>query len=737
MPFDRSTFDSPANPSSSALDTSAISTDSSRRDFLKLFSLSILGMDIAPTETKLSFVCSSENDLFKALGSSTRRFAHAEEAIAQAEFGSGILILAELYPDARTPFSQELVDAASRKEVRLFVEYPVWVPGQTSTVQKAESWDRAIITSDRFGAGLSSKHIMSISDCHYVALSAHNADIVLARVAGFDTAVFGLADTEQHPVLFEAVAGTLLVATTKLSHFRTARYGPSGAWLTVWKVIIEWLCRSKTTLTPRSEPSVRPTYSRRQRLPDAMEHQSFRRGVGWFANARLLVDSSWSHQVDAAKAAPDYVTTAPSSDWPSGNGNFGMLEGFSSAIDINGNQPVRWALRADCMGEASLALALSSAIDNAPSNGEIAQNLIKFIYECPSLAGGVRESRTSPSFGLLNWDVNSKGMYYGDDNARCLLGIIGALGVVGLSEWDKSILRTILANFRTTGIYGFRGECLVEGQLQSNGAQFYRDAKLTHYAPHFEAYPWALYLWAYTKTRYRPLLDKTLVAIRKTMGTYPDGWEWTNGMQQERARMLLPLAWLVRTVDIPEHRAWLRLMAEELMKHQDPSGGILEEVGRKANGRFGPPISNAKYGSAEAPLIQQNGDAVCDLLYTVNFAFLGLHEAAAATNDPYYARAEEQLARFLCRIQITSEDHPELDGGWFRAFAPGFWDYWASNSDKGWGAWAIESGWTQAWISSVFGMRLKTTSLWTLANNTNLTEHMDEVTKEFAESGGL
>ena len=42
-----------------------------------------------------------------------------------------------------------------------------------------------------------------------------------------------------------------------------------------------------------------------------------------------------------------------------------------------------------------------------------------------------------------------------------------------------------------------------------------------------------------------------------TMAAYPGKWRWTNGIAQERARMLLPLAWLVRLQDTPEHRAWL------------------------------------------------------------------------------------------------------------------------------------------------------------------------------------
>jgi hypothetical protein len=210
-----------------------------------------------------------------------------------------------------------------------------------------------------------------------------------------------------------------------------------------------------------------------------------------------------------------------------------------------------------------------------------------------------------------------------------------------------------------------------------------------------------------------------------TMEAYPDNWIWTNGIQQERAKMLLPLAWLVRVDDTPEHREWLRKMAGDLLAGQAECGAIREEIGEKGKGGFPPPESNEAYGTSETPLIQTNGNGVSDLLYTVDFAFLGLHEAAAATGDDYYRKAEDKLAEFLCRIQIRSEKHPELDGGWFRAFDFNRWEYWASNGDAGWGAWSIESGWTQSWITTVLGLRLMDTSVWDLTKTSEAEKHFD------------
>lgn len=179
--------------------------------------------------------------------------------------------------------------------------------------------------------------------------------------------------------------------------------------------------------------------------------------------------------------------------------------------------------------------------------------------------------------------------------------------------------------------------------------------------------------------------------------------------------MLLPLAWLVRADGSARHRDWLRRVGRDLLARQDACGAIAEEVGAEGHGSYGPPRSNEAYGTAEAPLIQQNGDPLCDLLYTSNFAFIGLYEAAAATGEQFYADAADRLAGFLCRCQVRSAAHPELDGGWFRAFDFRLWDYWASNADEGWGAWCIESGWTQGWISTTFALRCMGASLWDVA----------------------
>jgi hypothetical protein len=201
--------------------------------------------------------------------------------------------------------------------------------------------------------------------------------------------------------------------------------------------------------------------------------------------------------------------------------------------------------------------------------------------------------------------------------------------------------------------------------------------------------------------------------------------------------MLLPLAWLIRVDDRPEYRIWLKQIADDIEQCQDKSGAIREELGALDHGDMAPPVSNAKYGTGEAPLIQENGDCVSDLLYTCNFTFLGLYEAYAATGDEQYKRMADKLAGFLIRIQVKSEKHSELDGGWFRAFDYRQWEYWGSNADSGWGAWSIEVGWTQAWIPTVLAMRELNTNLWVISKNSKVEKHFDTIRRQMIPDGIL
>jgi len=662
-----------------------------------------------------------------------RRYDAPEEAVAQASPGSGVLVLAEGYPEKTTHLAPETFQQAADKRLRLYVEFPSFVPGlqigEPRSIAKGTHHnllERAFVASDAFGPALEKLSILDFHDSRYVPVEVPNADLVLARAAGFDKAIFGLPAEGVKPILFQPPQGGILVACTKLSHFITGRYAPVKSWGIVWSWILQWLCPPAPPRLGEFQPAVSPTFGRSQRLPTNAELGAFERGVDWYSKAKLFVPSP------REKTAEEHVPSGPAPptperDLPVGNGSEGVWEGFSNTFKYDGSQQLGRGRRNDCAGETSMAMAFSSVLGGKAHDAEIAANLNDFIYTHSQLAQGPRNDPASPSYGLVGWGLpDTLYRYYGDDNARSLLGTLATAALLKSDRWDEVALRCLLANLRTTGKLGFRKNSLDESELQAHGWRYYYDADTANYWPHFEAYSWACFLWAYDKTHDARFLDRTRNAIRLTLAAYPDQWKWTNGIQQERARMLLPLAWLVRVEDSPEHRQWLRRMADALLTSQDECGALREEIG-PGHSPYGPPQSNEQYGTNEASVIQQNGDPACDLLYTSNFAFLGLHEAAAATGDAHYRQAENKLAEFLCRIQASSSLHPELDGAWFRAFDFRRWDYWGTNSDWGWGAWCTETGWMQAWITSVFSLRHLQTSLWDLTAKSQIARHMDRL----------
>lgn len=683
-----------------------------------------------PVESANLAICAAQtNDLVAVLQDNNievPRYATLVEAVAAAPNGAGILVLADGYPAETTPIDAQLLQITAQKELRLYVEFPSFLPDIPIGEPRHTTLERVVVAADRIGDSLKRLRILALHDCTFLPVHAERSLLVAASVAGFDTAVFGIDDTENFPILFEHPRGDILVATTKLSQFVTARYAPQDAWRTIWSFILHWADPATEYPLLQWTPTVRPSYSRMEDLPDDAVRRAIVRGIEWHSRAKLLVGDSWQDQYHRLREKGEIDRTfavgpQPQPDWEVGDGRWGLLEGIGSRISYLGKQPVVWNLRTDCNGESTLAFALRSEIDGDERSRRIASNLLDWVYVTSGL---FQNDPQRANYGLLHWTPESLSLY-GDNDIKAILGCIGSAAVLQSDRWDEVLLLNIMGNFRTTGVHGFRGNALDDTDLLNRGWRHFWQAKTVSYAPHYEAWVWASYLWLYDKTRYEPLLARTRHAVRMMMEAYPDRWRWTDGIQQERGRMLLTLAWLIRVEDRPEYHAWLNQMADDMERCQDAGGAIREELGALEMGTLCPPQSNREYGHNEASLIQANGDPVADMLYTCNFAFLGLHEAYAATGEEQYRRMADRLAEFLIRIQVRSDRHPELDGGWFRAFDYQRWEYWGSNADWGWGAWSIEAGWTQAWIPTVLALRELGYNLWDLSKGSRIARYWD------------
>ncbi|MBN1442926.1 MAG: hypothetical protein JXA90_09460, partial [Planctomycetes bacterium] len=302
-------------------------------------------------ETPLIFAGSAGNDLCvvaRDSGVSMLRFDGVSQALERAPRGAGVLILADGYPSAPTEIEPEEFRTAREKDLRLYVEYPASLPGMRVEKPVRARLERGVVTSDAFRPALERLDLVVIHDCHYVPVeTAPDPHLALAKVAGFDTAAYGIDDVKVHPLLFEMPGRQILVSTTKLSQFVTARYATKSALQAVWRMVFGWLRPEARAITLEWTETVRPTYSRDAVLPADAARRAVVRGIDWHSRARMLVHASWEdlytrYREDGTVAPADPVGPRPSDELPAGDGECGVLEGVSSRIRFDGEQPLRW-----------------------------------------------------------------------------------------------------------------------------------------------------------------------------------------------------------------------------------------------------------------------------------------------------------------------------------------------------------------------------------------------------------
>src|SRR5688572_1959346 len=112
----------------------------------------------------LTFCCSAENDLYALVAArddSVKRFDTPAEAVEHAPDGSPLLVLADGYPDSTTRVGASFYDAAKRKSLRLYVEFPAAVPGLELGAVRGTKWERGVVASDSFGAFLPKMSIVA------------------------------------------------------------------------------------------------------------------------------------------------------------------------------------------------------------------------------------------------------------------------------------------------------------------------------------------------------------------------------------------------------------------------------------------------------------------------------------------------------------------------------------------------------------------------------------------------
>ncbi len=695
-----------------------------RRLYYILVSLVIISMPVSLYASKVVVIGDNENILIEFLndaGKHVEVVGDMNAALKTLCRGDGLIICADGYPSSLTPITQSDYAHLAKLSIRLFVEYPASLPNSSTPDTYTADLERGVVTSSKLG--LSPMSIVGINGCQIVKAKSKKPLIVLGKVAGYDTAVFGLEDVDPiYPILFQE--GKALIATTSFSNAIKGRYGPTNSWKNILSYVLGWVCSDKKFIIRNYPVDPHPAYNKNDPLPANAAELAVENAAQWLWNANLLIHPEWEKPLlkkyQPVGGDPNRFFGEPiTDDMLHGDGSRGIMEGHASNVDYNGVQEYRYFVRADVHGESAFLLASAAQLTDNQDYNSTAERLLDYLFYSSCFRDGQKSEKGSNVYGLLGWSNTAPEAFFNDDNARCILGVIGATALTGNRRWDTRVVENILANYRLSSDKGFIGSCLMQSDIEEKGWKWYAERNdFVNPSPHFESWMWALYLWLYEHSGYKPLLDKAEAGLSYMMNIYPD-WKVQNGIQQERARIILPLAWLVRVDDTPEHRKWLDTVVRAFLKNQDDCGAIREELGLAefdANKLL--ITSNSEYGKNEASLIARNGDKVADMLYTCNFGFFALNEAYKATG--LYKDEVDKLADFLVRIQVKSDAHNDLNGAWFRAFDYGRWDYWASNADNGWGAWCTLCGWIETWIAVTEYLHKNDTSYWNITDGVDM-----------------
>jgi len=241
----------------------------------------------------------------------------------------------------------------------------------------------------------------------------------------------GFLQSNVFPILFELPNQNVLVSTTKLSQFVTARYAPVDVMAAVWKGVLGYLQPGVPAPELKWQQAVHPTYGPQDKLPADAAKQAFLRGIDWHYEARMLVDKSWEDKLVKGRG----LGAAPDHNWAVGDGSCGLLEGVCSPIDYLGNQRVSYGRRSDCNGESSLAFALRSRLDGDARSAKVARNLLDWIY-----ANLVFDDPAKSDYGILKWTSQNSPNLYQDNDVKVMLGTMGTAAILGTDQWDKKLL---------------------------------------------------------------------------------------------------------------------------------------------------------------------------------------------------------------------------------------------------------------------------------------------------------
>lgn len=463
------------------------------------------------------------------------------------------------------------------------------------------------------------------------------------------------SDVSNRAMWFEE-PNNLLVCGFQLSMFRRARYAPWDSAKQVIRFVVEWLL-DKTICLDSLQPIYQMSPLKHDLLQDQLD-ETISKAMKWFDEANMIID----------------------------DGIGGAYEGMATEIDMHGRQRKSEILRADCMGEISLTYYLDYLQTGKEASLSRSNHLMNYIFDHYVVKDH------GPLHGMMRWTNEAWGVCYQDDVARAIIPQLLKCYFEDSREHLDTCVDILQFLVRTTGKDGTRVFRTDNMDLSEAMLTQLREEAGNFPSAHYNAYYHASLLLAYRLTGIRKFKEVAITGLRTIMEAYPETTR-EQSETQEYCRLILPLSWLYWVTGESEHKQWLYQVTEDLQRFKHSSGCYIEwDTGYTATMR------NEK-GEEESSLLTKNGDPIADLLYSNNWLPMAFMQAYFITDDHLFYDLWQENVRFFAKTQITS-DNEQINGVWARAYEVDKQEVYGTPADKGWGPWAIESGWTVAEITS-------------------------------------
>jgi hypothetical protein len=420
------------------------------------------------------------------------------------------------------------------------------------------------------------------------------------------------------------------------------------------------------TNTPLGKPWRGHYNGRRMSNPTIDTAAVIRANLGWFQKSGIMrpADGFWGVG-ERIVLMPDHKA--------------GMLqEKFSSATRLAPGVRVIENRRPDCNVQAALLFDLAAEALDDPALKPVADGILDYLLNRSCLADRNPES---PTFGLWGWaNPDHRAEYWMDDNAWVAMALL-------------MLARRGRPELRAPGLAAARALCRHARFLMRHVSEHGKDAPL----------PAVPVLGLQLNPHWMGLVT---MALAHAAADDPET-DYAGVVQQYYAHCLAgPSAWDSHSVAAARRLPWalseytyLSLTAS-VAGHHFRMTPVLD-IARHACEllvREQAPDGHFRAEHYEAP----EGTHLADLIYTQNWATLGLYHGARALDAPGLMQACQRSLEFLARIQDASPE-PWLQGCWRGLYDTQAGTWGGGDRIEG-GQGSLYSGWTNAPIALAFLM---------------------------------